>query len=52
MQLKNDRTGLTNTILKPEQLLKRPVSIKRPGLYFLKKSIKRPGLSKFQILEA
>ena len=35
---KKDRTGLTN-ILKPEQLLKRPVSIKRPGLYFLKKSL-------------
>ena len=27
---KHDRTGLTN-ILKPEQLLQRPVSIKRPG---------------------
>ena len=30
---KNDRTGLTN-ILKPEQLLHCPVSIKRPGLHF------------------
>ena len=49
---KNNRTGRTN-ILKPEQLvLNRPVSIKRPGLYFLKKSIKQSGLSKFQILEA
>ena len=52
MPLQN-RTGLSN-ILKPEQLLQRPVSIKRSNLYFLKKtrsisisnsrSLQRPGL--------
>jgi hypothetical protein len=30
-KFKNDHTSLTN-ILKPEQLIQRPVSIKRPGL--------------------
>ena len=51
--IRNDCTCQIN-ILKLEQLFQCPVSIRYPGLYFLKKPlyIKQPVLSQFQILAA